>query len=68
MTDQFSVVDWRRFHADPDPNFHIYADPDWHQNNADPHTDPTPGFTLVGKSEKSGFFLLLVKAMPIYNV
>jgi hypothetical protein len=23
----------------------------WHQNDADPHADPTPIFSLVGKSE-----------------
>ncbi len=38
----------------PDPNFHVDADPDadpdWHQNNADPHADPTKSFTHVGKS------------------
>jgi hypothetical protein len=29
---------------DPDPNFHVDADPnpDWHQNDADPHANPTP--------------------------
>jgi hypothetical protein len=40
---------------DPDPNFHVDADPDpdpgWHQNEADPYADPTPSFTHVGKSE-----------------
>jgi hypothetical protein len=35
------VVDRHRFNADPGP--------DWHQNDADPHTDPTPSFTHVGK-------------------
>jgi hypothetical protein len=39
--------------ADPDPNFHVDADldqdPDWHQNNADPHAVPTPCFTDVRK-------------------
>jgi hypothetical protein len=36
-----------RFYADPDPNFHSDAgpDPDWHQNDAELHTD----FTHVGK-------------------
>ncbi len=33
-------MDWRRFDADPDPNFHVDADPgpdlDWHQNDEDP--------------------------------
>ncbi len=50
-------VDRHRFNADPDPNFHVDADPDQdpdpvrHQNNTDPHADPTPSFTHVGKSE-----------------
>ncbi len=54
------------FDADPDPNFHVDADPDpdRHQNNADPHADPTPSFTYVGKSE----FCLLVRALLLYNV
>jgi hypothetical protein len=41
-----SVMDWHRFDADLDPNFHVDADPDpdWHQNNADPHADPIPNF------------------------
>jgi hypothetical protein len=48
-----SVEDRHRFNADPDPNVHIDAvpDPDRNQNGFDPHADPTPGFTLVGKSE-----------------
>ncbi len=34
----------------PDPGFFdAEPDPDWHQNNADPHGDPTPGFTQVGQ-------------------
>jgi hypothetical protein len=39
----WGVVDQHRFDADPDPgpNFHVDADsgpdPDWHQNDADPH-------------------------------
>jgi hypothetical protein len=40
--------------ANPDPNFHVIADPDpdpnWHQNDADPRADPSPNFTHVGKS------------------
>ncbi len=40
------------------------SDPDWHQNDADPHADPTPCFTHVEKL----FCLLLVTALPIYNV
>jgi hypothetical protein len=35
-----SVVDRRRFDADPDPTFHIYADPD-----SDP--DPTTSYAHV---------------------
>jgi hypothetical protein len=37
--------------SDTDPNFQVDADPDtdWHQNDADPHADPTPSFTHVGK-------------------
>ncbi len=48
-------MDWHCFDADPNPNFHVDADPDpdpeWHQNEADPHADPTPSFTHVGKLE-----------------
>jgi hypothetical protein len=31
------------FDADPDPNFSfdVYPDPDWYQNNSDPHGDPS---------------------------
>ncbi len=43
-----------------DPNFDVdadpYPDPDWHQNDGDPHADPTSSFIHVGKSE---FFFLL---------
>jgi hypothetical protein len=39
--------------ADPDPNFQVDADldqdPDWHKKYADPHADPSPSFTHVGK-------------------
>ncbi len=46
--------------SDPGPDFHVDThpdrDPDRHQNNADPHTDPTPSFTLVGKSEFFFYF------------
>jgi hypothetical protein len=43
-----SGVYWHRFDYDPDPNFHVDADPDqdWHQNDADPHTDPTKCSTI----------------------
>jgi hypothetical protein len=44
-----SVVDQHRFDANPDPNFYVDADPNWHQNNADSHVDPTQGVTHVGK-------------------
>jgi hypothetical protein len=42
-------VDRHRFDADPDPepNFHVDADPDLHQNFADPHADPTSSFKHV---------------------
>jgi len=33
----------------------IRMDPDWDQHDADPHTDPTPSFTHVGKSEFFSF-------------
>jgi hypothetical protein len=46
-------VGWHRFDADQDPDLHVNADPDpdpdWHQNDADPHADPIPSFTHVGK-------------------
>ncbi len=49
-------MDRRCYVADPDPNFYV---------DADPHADPIPNFTHVGKSE---LFLLLVTAFPVYNV
>ncbi len=38
---------------EPDPNFHVDADPDpdWHPKDDDPLEDPTPSFTHVGKSD-----------------
>ncbi len=55
--------------AYPDPNFHVDAVPDpypdWHQNYADPHSDPTLSFTHVGKSEK---IVRLVTALPVYYI
>jgi hypothetical protein len=44
-------VNWHRFGADPD--FHVDADQDldWHENNVNPHGDPTPSFKHVRKSE-----------------
>jgi hypothetical protein len=60
---KFSVVDRHRFDADSDPNFHV--DADRHQNDADPHADPTSRFPHVGKSK---YFLLQLDAgMPVYN-
>ncbi len=54
-------MDRHRYNADPDPdpNCHVDADADpdqdpdpvRHQNNTDPHADPTPSFTHVGKSD-----------------
>jgi hypothetical protein len=48
-------VDQHRVDADPDPKFHLEADPDpypnWHQNDADPHTVPTSTFIHVEKSD-----------------
>jgi hypothetical protein len=50
---RISVEDRHRFDADPNSTLHFDADPDpvpdWHQNNADPHADPTPSSTHVGK-------------------
>ncbi len=48
-----SVVDRQRSDADPDPdpNCHVDTDLDWHQNNADPHGDPIPSLTHVGKKK-----------------
>jgi len=40
-------------------------DPDSHQDDADPHADHTTNFTHVGQIR---FFLLLVTALPVYNV
>jgi hypothetical protein len=34
---------------------------DWRQNDADPHANPTPSFTHVGKS----YFFTLVTALPV---
>jgi|688.fasta_scaffold2001404_1 hypothetical protein len=48
-----SVVDRHRFDAnpDPDPTFYFDADPKSGSasKNANPHTDPIPSFTEVGK-------------------
>jgi hypothetical protein len=69
----YSVVDRRRYDAnysDPDPYFHFDADPepdpDWHQNGADPHSDPPPSLYMLKKQEEK--YLHLFTAMPVYNV
>jgi hypothetical protein len=51
------VIDRHRLH-DPDPNpiFHVVADPD-----TDPDLNPTPIFIHVGKSEIFVFFI----AVPV---
>jgi hypothetical protein len=43
-------VDRHRFDAD------LYPDPNWHQNDADPHAEPTPSFIQVGKPKYFRFF------------
>jgi hypothetical protein len=45
-----SIVDRHRLDTDPDPDFKVDSDPDpnGHQNDADPHADPS-NFTHVGK-------------------
>jgi len=44
-------VDRHRLDTRPDPNFYVDAvpDPDWNQNNAYPHADPTKSLTHVEK-------------------
>jgi hypothetical protein len=63
-----SVEDRQCYDADPDPNFHFEVDPDadpgWYQTDADPHADPTPCFTHVGKSE---IFLFTSTAAPVHT-
>ncbi len=47
------VVNRHRFDADPDldPNLYVNADPDpnWHQNEADPHAYPTQSLQMLEK-------------------
>jgi hypothetical protein len=65
-----SVVDRHRSDADPIririsllmPIQIRNPHPDWNQNDADPHADPTPSFTSLRKSEY--FFYT---AMPFCN-
>ncbi len=60
-------MDRYRCDAEPDTNFYVDADqdrdpdadPDWHQNDADPHADPTLSFTHVGKSDY--FFTIVIE-------
>ncbi len=63
-------MDKHRFDADTDPdhNFHCNAgpDPDWHQNEADPHADLIQCFAHIRKSEL--FFTFTVgTAFPVNN-
>ncbi len=48
-----SVVDRHRYVTDPDPDFQVDADPDpdGHQNDADPHADPSKFYTLWKKKK-----------------
>ncbi len=57
-------MDWHRFDADPDPNFHVDVDP-MRQKDADTQADPTLSFMLVGNLI---FFQLFITALPVYNV
>jgi hypothetical protein len=64
-------VRYRQNDADPDPNFRVDLMPihtlfGLAPNTADPHADPTKSFTHVGKKQE--FFLLLITALPLYNV
>jgi hypothetical protein len=58
-------VDRHQLDADPDPSFHVATvpdpDPDWLQNGADPHEDPTLNFAHVEKSE----YFFFVTALPV---
>ncbi len=47
-------MDRHSFDADPesDPKFYVDADPESHQKNANPHTDPTPSLTHVPENLK----------------
>ncbi len=68
-----SVVDRHQLNGkpDPDPNFYFDADqdpdpyPDRHLNDAEPHADPIPSLTYVGKFGKNS---LLFTSTPVYNV
>jgi hypothetical protein len=53
-------------HPEPDQNFYFDADPDGerHQNDADPHVDPTQRITHVGITEIR--FLLTFTALPVH--
>jgi hypothetical protein len=61
-----SVVDRHRFDADPDHNFQVDVDqypnryPDSHQNDDDPHANPTKFYTC--------WKIRKFTALPVYNV
>ncbi len=61
-----SVVYRHRFGADPDPNFHVDDanpdPPDWHQNDVDPHADPTQSLHIL--EIRKHFLLLAVLRNP----
>jgi hypothetical protein len=75
-------VVWHIFDADPGPKFHVdadpdpYSDPDWYQNDADPHADPTPSFNIrffyafsrSFASLQSFIFLISVKDVIIRSI
>jgi hypothetical protein len=62
-----SVVDRHRFDAGSKYEipclFHPDPKPDWHQNDVDPHADPTPtrSFPHGGKSDIFYYFLIKIK-------
>jgi hypothetical protein len=70
----FCSVIVNRFVADPNPDPNSIfmpiqvririTDPDWHQDDGDPHADPTPSFILVGNYRFFTFFT----AKQVYNV
>ncbi len=74
-------MDRHRVDADPDPNFHVDADPypdpnfhfdadpdqDGYQNDADPHAVSTSSVTHY-TCRKSEFFCSFVTACLVFNV
>ncbi len=64
-----SVADRHRFGADPDPNFHVDANPDpadWHENDADPHADHIQSLHIL--ENKKTFLLLAVLRTRIRRI